>query len=65
MGELNWRAKDIGTIAEFLSVAECDEWIRVGESKGFGDAPLTTGRGPVMMKGIRSSPGENTCCEQM
>jgi hypothetical protein len=43
MSELNWRAKGIGTIAEFFSVAECDEWIRVGESKGFEDAPITNG----------------------
>jgi hypothetical protein len=43
MGELNWRAKGIGTIAEFFSVAEHDEWIRVGESKGFEDGPITTG----------------------
>lgn len=55
MAELNWRAKDIGTIAEFLSAAECDEYIRLGESKGFGDAPLTTGRGPVMMKEVRNN----------
>ncbi|MBO0757264.1 MAG: 2OG-Fe(II) oxygenase, partial [Bradyrhizobiaceae bacterium] len=51
----NWREKDIGTIAEFLSVAECDGWIRIGESKGFEDAPITTGRGPVMMKDVRNN----------
>jgi hypothetical protein len=55
MAELNWRAKDIGTITEFLSVAECDEYIRVGESKGFEDAPITTRRGPVMMKDVRDN----------
>ena len=55
MGELKWRAKDIGTIPEFLSVAECDEWIRVGESEGFEGAPITTGRGPVMMKDVRNN----------
>ena len=55
MGELNWRAKDIGTIAQFLSVPECDEWIRVGESNGFEDAPVTTGRGPAMMKDVRNN----------
>jgi len=55
MGQLKWRARDIGTIAEFLSVAECGEWIRIGEREGFKDAPITTGRGPVMMKEVRSS----------
>ena len=55
MGELKWRAKDIGTIPEFLSVAECDEWVRVGESEGFEGAPITTGRGPVMMKDVRNN----------
>jgi len=38
-----------------ISVAECDEWIRVGESEGFEDAPITTGRGPVMMKDVRNN----------
>jgi hypothetical protein len=55
MGELNWRAKGIGTIAEFFSVAECDEWIRVGGSEVFEDVPITTGRGPVMMKEVRNN----------
>ena len=55
MGQLNWRAMDIGTIAEFLSVAECGEWIRIGEREGFKDAPITTGRGPVMMKDVRNN----------
>jgi len=36
-------------------VAECDEWIRVGESEGFEGAPITTGRGPVMMKDVRNN----------
>jgi hypothetical protein len=55
MAELTWCANDIGSISEFLSVAECDEYIRVAESKGFEDAPITTGRGPVMMKEVRNN----------
>jgi hypothetical protein len=51
MAELN----DIGSISDFLSVAECDEYIRVAESKGFEDAAITTGRGPVMMKEVRNN----------
>jgi hypothetical protein len=41
MDELNWRAKDIGTIGEFLSVAECDECTGSVSQKG-----LRTRRSP-------------------
>ena len=39
MAELNWRAQDVGTIASFLTAAECDEYIRFGESNGVGLLP--------------------------
>jgi hypothetical protein len=55
MAELNWRAKDIDTISEFFSRAECDEYIRFAESKGFEDAPITTGSAPIMMKEVRNN----------
>jgi hypothetical protein len=55
MDELIWRAEGIATIHEFLSVTECDEWMRVGKSKGFEDVPITTGRGPIMMKELRNN----------
>jgi hypothetical protein len=55
VAKVDWHAKDIGTITEFLSAAECDEYVRLGESMGFEDAPLTTGRGPVMMKDVRNN----------
>jgi hypothetical protein len=55
MTELSWRAKDVGTIADFLTAAECDEYIAFGESTGFDEAPMSTGRGMVIMKDVRSN----------
>ena len=55
MARLKWRAKDVGTIADFLTAAECDEYIQFAESKGFEEAPVSTGRGMVMMKEVRNN----------
>jgi predicted 2-oxoglutarate/Fe(II)-dependent dioxygenase YbiX len=55
MAEVDWRAENIGTIASFLSAAECDEYIRLGEAIGFEDAPVTTSRGMIMMKDVRNN----------
>jgi hypothetical protein len=55
MAELRWRAKDVGTIADFLTPTECDEYIEFGESTGFDEAPVSTGRGMVMMKDVRNN----------
>jgi 2OG-Fe(II) oxygenase superfamily len=55
MAELRWRAKNVGTIDEFLSFAECDEYIQFAESKGFEEAPVSTARGMVIMKDIRNN----------
>jgi len=55
MTRLNWRAKDVGTIADFLTAAECDEYVQFAESKGFEEAPVSTGRGMVMMKDVRNN----------
>ena len=55
MAELRWRAKNVGTIADFLSPAQCDEYIAFGEATGFDEAPVSTGRGMVMMKDLRNN----------
>jgi 2-oxoglutarate-Fe(II)-dependent oxygenase superfamily protein len=55
MAEMVWRAKDIGTVTDFLTAAECDAYVRLSESKGFEEAPITTDRGMVMMKDVRNN----------
>jgi len=55
MAEMIWRANNIGTMADFLSAAECDDYIRLGESRGFEDAPVTTAQGMVIMKDVRNN----------
>jgi hypothetical protein len=55
MAELRWRAQNVGTIAEFLTPAECDEYIEFAEAKGFEEAPVSTTRGMVMMKDVRNN----------
>jgi 2OG-Fe(II) oxygenase superfamily len=55
MTEIAWRAKNVGTIEGFLSVAECADYIRLGETTGFEDAPVSTGVGMVMMKDVRNN----------
>ena len=52
MAEIYWRADNIATIAGFLTAAECDDCIAVGEATGFEDAPITTSRGMIMMKDV-------------
>jgi len=55
MIEIYWRADDIATIAGFLSAAECDDYVRLGEATGFEGAPITTSRGMIMMKDVRNN----------
>jgi len=40
---------------DFLSPAECDEFIRQSEDEGFRDAPLSTPSGAVMRSDIRNN----------
>jgi hypothetical protein len=55
MAEMVWHAKDIGAVTDFLTAAECDAYVRLSESKGFREAPITTDRGMVMMKDVRNN----------
>lgn len=55
MFEINWIVQDIGTVAEFLSPEECDDYIAFAESIGFEGAPITTDQGMVMQKDVRNN----------
>jgi len=50
-----WLARDIGTIAGFLSAAECEAYVRLGESIGYEEAPVSTAAGMVMIKDVRNN----------
>ena len=43
------------TVSDFLSAEECAEWIRTTEEIGYADAPITTARGPLMVKDVRNN----------
>ncbi len=45
----------IHTVAGAMTAARCHELIAFAENLGFGDAPVTTSRGPVMRKDIRNN----------
>jgi predicted 2-oxoglutarate/Fe(II)-dependent dioxygenase YbiX len=55
MTEVKWRAKDIGTIPDFLTATECEAYIRLSEGIGYEEAPVSTGHGMVMMKDVRNN----------
>ncbi|WP_316185299.1 MULTISPECIES: 2OG-Fe(II) oxygenase [unclassified Bradyrhizobium] len=45
MTDITWRADNIETISNFFGAAECEEYIRMGESMGFEAATLFAPRG--------------------
>jgi 2OG-Fe(II) oxygenase superfamily len=53
--ELLAERDDLFVVHDFLSPAECDLYIRLSESIGYGDAPITSVAGPVMRKDIRNN----------
>lgn len=55
MTSISWRAKNLGTIEGFLSIAECDAYVRLAEATGFEAAPVSTGEGMVMMADVRNN----------
>ena len=55
MADVTWSAHNIGTVADFLSATECDDYIRLGESVGFDEAPVSTAQGMVIMKDVRNN----------
>ncbi len=46
---------EIFVIHHFLTPEECAEFIAASEAVGYGDAPITTGAGPVMFKELRNN----------
>jgi predicted 2-oxoglutarate/Fe(II)-dependent dioxygenase YbiX len=46
---------DIFVIHQFLTPEECAEFIAVSEAGGYGDAPITTGAGPIIYKELRNN----------
>lgn len=46
---------DVLVIHDFLSPAECEEYIRLTERVGYSPAPITTESGPVMAPEIRNN----------
>jgi hypothetical protein len=55
MPEFNWISDDLFTVAEFFSAGECEAYIHLSESLGFGEAPISTVGGPVMLKEVRDN----------
>ena len=55
MSEISWNAKNVGTIAGFLSPAECTDFVQFGEAVGFAEAPISTAMGMVMRKDVRDN----------
>lgn len=45
----------IFTVSGLFTREECDEYIAFAEGIGFGEAPITTFGGPVMMKDVRNN----------
>ena len=50
-----WLARDVGVIPDFLSPAECAAHIAASEAVGYGEAPVTTARGMIMIKELRNN----------
>ncbi|MBY0457705.1 MAG: 2OG-Fe(II) oxygenase [Gemmataceae bacterium] len=46
---------DLFVLHDFFPPAECDYYITLTESAGYGDAPISTMGGPVMRKDIRNN----------
>jgi prolyl 4-hydroxylase len=55
MPDYEWISDDIFTVADFFDASECDGYIQLSESRGFGDAPIETASGPAMIKDVRNN----------
>jgi hypothetical protein len=55
MLECRWLARDVGVIPGFLSPAECGAHIANSEAVGYGEAPVTTASGMIMIKDLRNN----------
>lgn len=55
MPEFHDIAQGIFTVSDLFTPEECDEYVRLAERIGFGDAPITTAAGPVRIPSIRNN----------
>lgn len=55
MLNLRWISDDIFTLPRFCAPAECDHFVRLSESLGYGDAPINGLFGPVVAKEVRNN----------
>jgi predicted 2-oxoglutarate/Fe(II)-dependent dioxygenase YbiX len=55
MPEYHWVSDDIFTVTDFLTPAECAEYIALGEALGFTAAPISTFFGPAIHTETRSN----------
>lgn len=55
MHKVTLDGEQVFLIHDFLTPAECERYIALSEDVGYADAPITTGGGPVMAKGIRNN----------
>lgn len=46
---------DLFVVHEFLTAAECEQYITLSETAGYGDAPISTMGGPVIEKRVRNN----------
>jgi hypothetical protein len=46
---------DVFVVHDFLSADECQLYVALSETAGYGDAPITTFDGPVMRKDVRNN----------
>jgi predicted 2-oxoglutarate/Fe(II)-dependent dioxygenase YbiX len=53
--ELLSQRDDLFVIHDFLSPEECEGYIALSESAGFGDAPINSFGGPVVRKDVRNN----------
>ena len=55
MPDYQWITDDIFTVSGFLTPFECEEYVRFSETRGFGNAPISTSFGQVLMKEVRNN----------
>ena len=55
MPEYTWVNDDIFTVSEFLTPAECAEYVALSEAIGYDAAPITTSFGPRIRPDVRNN----------
>src|SRR5258708_6952753 len=55
MPDCRYFSDDVFTVAEFLTTAECDDYVALAEQIGFAAAPINGTFGPVMRPDVRNN----------